>query len=57
MDFPKWLKNKKATINQKNNDDKCFEYALTTALNYQNVESHPERISNLKPFINQYSWK
>ena len=21
---PKWLKNKKATINPKNNDDKCF---------------------------------
>ena len=25
----KWLKNKKATINPKNNDDKCFQYALT----------------------------
>ena len=24
---PKWLKNKKATINPKNNDDKCFQYA------------------------------
>ena len=23
-----WLKNKKATINLKNNDDKCFQYAL-----------------------------
>ena len=22
--FPKWLKNKKVTINPKNNDDKCF---------------------------------
>ena len=27
---------KKATINPKNNDDKCFQYALTVALNYQN---------------------
>ena len=51
------LKNKKATINPKNNDDKCFQYALTAALNYQNIKSHPERISNLKPFINQYDWK
>ena len=24
VDSPKWLKNKKATINPKNNDDKCF---------------------------------
>ena len=26
-DSPKWLKNKKATINSKNNDDKCFKGA------------------------------
>ena len=32
---PKWLKNKKATINPINNDDKCFQYAITIALNYQ----------------------
>ena len=25
IDSPKWLKNKKATINPKNNDDKCFQ--------------------------------
>ena len=24
IDFPEWLKNKKATINPKNNDEKCF---------------------------------
>ena len=29
VDYPKWLKSKKATINPKNNDDKCFQYALT----------------------------
>ena len=28
IDSPKSLKNKKATINPKNNDDKCFQYAL-----------------------------
>ena len=32
-DSPEWLKNQKATINPKNNDDKCFQYALTVALN------------------------
>ena len=25
IDFPEWLKNKKATINPENNDDKCFQ--------------------------------
>ena len=53
----KWIKNKKATIKPKNNDDKCFQYALTVALNYQNIKSHPERISNIKSFIDQYDWK
>ena len=33
IDSPKWLKKKKATINPKNNDDKCFQHALTVALN------------------------
>ena len=33
IDSPEWLKNKKATTNPKNNDDKCFQYALTVALN------------------------
>ena len=37
VDSPKLLKNKKAIINPKNNDDKCFQYALTVALNDQNI--------------------
>ena len=44
IDSPKWLKNKKETINPKNNDDKCFQYALTVALNYQNIEKDPQRL-------------
>ena len=39
IDSPKWLKTKKATINPKNNDDKCFQYALAVALNYQNIKT------------------
>ena len=35
IDSPKWLKSKKATINPKNMDDKCFQYALTVALNHE----------------------
>ena len=29
---PKWFKNKKTTISPKNNDDRCFEYAITIVL-------------------------
>ena len=37
-DSPQWFKNKKATRNPKNNDDKYFQYAISVALNYQNIE-------------------
>ena len=54
---PKWLENKRGTINPQNNDDKCLQYAITVALNHQNIENYPERISNIEPFINQYNQK
>ena len=54
---PEWVINKRATINPKNKDNKCFQYSITVALNHQNIENHPERISNIKPFINQYNWE
>ena len=57
IDSPKWLRDKKSTINPKNNDDKCFQYAVTLALNLDNIDNHPERISKIKPFIDQYNWK
>ena len=57
LDSPKWLKDKKSTINQKNNDHKCFQYAVTLALNLDKINDHPERISKIKPFIEEYNWK
>ena len=57
IDSPKWLKNKKATINPQNNDDKCFQYALTAALNYEQIKKNPQRISDTKSFISHYNLK
>ena len=56
IDSPKWLKGKKSTINPKNNDDKCFQYAVTLALNLDKVKKDPQRISKIKPFIEKYNW-
>ena len=36
------LNKKNATINPKTEDDKCFQNALMVALNYEEIESHPE---------------
>ena len=39
IESPEWLKTKEATINPKNEkDNKCFQYALTIALNYNEIK-------------------
>ena len=43
IDSPEWLKNKKAKINPKNNDDNCFQYLLTIASNYKQINNHLEK--------------
>ena len=37
--------------------DNGFQNALNNALNYQNIETHPERISKLTSYISKYNWK
>ena len=54
---PEWVMNKRATINPENKDNKRFQYSITVALNHQNIENLPERISTIKLFINQCYWK
>ena len=49
INSPEWIKKKKGA-NLKNTDDEC-------ALNYEEIKWNPERVSNVKPFINKYNWK
>ena len=49
-----WLRSKKKSIISGDNN---FQNALNDALNYQNIETHPEGISKLKPYINKYNWE
>ena len=37
------VKNKKAKINPKNNDDNCFQYSVTVALDHQQIEKKPSK--------------
>ena len=58
IDSPDWIKNKKVTINLINIDDnKCFQYAVTVTLNYEEIKKDPQRITKIKPFINKYNWE
>ena len=47
IESPKWLKDKKSTINQKNNDYKCFQYATTLALDFNKINKDPQRLNPL----------
>ena len=47
------MKNKKSIINPKNNDYKCFQYVI----NVDKINKNSQRISKIKPFIEEYNWK
>ena len=55
--FSRLYKNEKSTINPKNEDEKCSKYAASVALIYEEIKCNPERVSNIKPFINKYNWQ
>ena len=57
IDSSDWIKKKKATINPQNKVDKCYQYAVTVALNHKKIKWNPERVSNIKPFTNKYNWE
>ena len=58
IDSPDWTKSKKATINpMKKKDNKCFQYAITVALNHEEIKKDLQRITKIKPFINKYNWE
>ena len=46
IDFPDWIKKKKATINPKNTDDKFFQHTVNVALNYGEIKWYPERVNH-----------
>ena len=49
IDSPDWIKNKKAIINLQN--------GVIAVLNHEEIKKVPQRIINIKPFINKYNWK
>ena len=56
IDSPEFIKNKKSAINLQNkDDDECLRYAIIAALKYAEINNNPERVSKLRPFINNYN--
>ena len=42
-------------INKK--DNKCFQYTVTVALNYEEIKKYLQGITKIKGFINKYNWE
>jgi len=49
---PKWISGKKATINIKNEDQKCFKYCMLYHKHKNEIKCHPERINRYKEWDN-----
>ena len=47
-DSPKWLFDKRATINPKSKNNHCFKHSIVATAHWDEIDNHPERISNFK---------
>jgi hypothetical protein len=56
IELPKWIYNKKATVNIKNEDQKCFKYCLQYHKHKNEITHHPERVSWYSKWDNDYDF-
>ena len=54
---PAWIASKKAVINPQNPDEECFKWAVIASLHHKEIDSHPERITKLQRYEDQYNWQ
>ena len=54
--LPKWVSNKKACINIKNQDEKCFKYSVQCGICKVYEKDHPERVSHYKNLNDELNW-
>lgn len=51
--LPKEISNKKAVINIQNNDEKCFVWAVLSALKCNSVKKNAHRVSNYRSYLEE----
>ena len=56
LPLPDWLMKKKALVNPCNEDQECFKWAVIAASRWEDIDSHPERISNLARLEADFDW-
>ena len=56
IELPKKLSSKKAIINVQNEDNECFKYAVLSAIHYDDIDNHPERVSKYKDYQDELNF-
>ena len=56
LPLPEWLAKKGAIINPKNSDMECFKWAVIAAMKWKNIDNHPERITKLRKYEDEFDW-
>ena len=56
LPLPEWLARKKAIINPHNKDLECFKWAIIAATRWEEIDSHPKRITKPKRFETDFDW-
>ena len=56
IDLPTAIKTKRAVINVKNEDNKCFEYAILSALHHSEIKADHERPSKYKAHLGKLNF-
>ena len=56
LPLPDWISRKKVIINPKNSDMVCFKWVVIVANRWEEIDKHPERISKLRKFEEEYDW-
>ena len=54
--LPDWLAEKKAILNPKNLDEKCFKWAVIAGLKWGEIDCHSERVNKLRQYENEFNW-
>ena len=53
-----WIAKMKAVLNPQNRDDEeCFKWGVIASLHQEEIDRHPERITKLQRYEDQYNWQ
>ena len=56
LPLPDFIAKRKAMINSQNRDEECFKWAIIAVDKWMGIDSHPEKVSNLSEFTDNYNW-